>query len=121
MRIALVISSLGPGGAERVMALIANELVARGHDVCLITLAQAQDDFFRLDARVQRLRLGLSGPTTHIHQAVSANTERIRALRRTVITLAPQAVLSFITHTNVLMLIACLRLPVRVLVSERVD
>jgi glycosyltransferase involved in cell wall biosynthesis len=121
MRVVLVISSLGPGGAERVMSLLAGELVARGHEVRLVTLAQAVDDFFALDPRVHRLSLDLSGQSARIQEAVCANFRRIRALRRAVKTAAPDVVLSFMTSTNVLVLLACIGLPVRVVVSERVD
>ena len=43
MRIALVISSLRGGGAERVAALLANAWVSRGHEVQLITLSDAAE------------------------------------------------------------------------------
>jgi len=116
-----VISSLGPGGAERVMSLLAGELVTRGHEVQLVTLAQAVDDFFALDPRVHRLSLDLSGQSARIQEAVCANFRRIKALRRAVKTAAPDVVLSFMTSTNVLVLLACIGLPVRIVVSERVD
>jgi GalNAc-alpha-(1->4)-GalNAc-alpha-(1->3)-diNAcBac-PP-undecaprenol alpha-1,4-N-acetyl-D-galactosaminyltransferase len=116
-----MISSLGPGGAERVMSLLAGELVVRGHEVWLVTLAQTGDDFFRVDPRVHRLRLGLSRESTRIWDAVYTNVSRIRTLRRAVMSAAPHVVLSFMTRTNVLVLLACTGLPVRVVVSERVD
>ena len=121
MRVALMISSLGPGGAERVMSLLAGELVARGHEVWLVTLAQTGDDFFLVDPRVHRLGLGLSRESTRIWDALYANVCRIRTLRRAVMSAAPHVVLSFMTRTNVLVLLACTGLPVRIVVSERVD
>src|SRR4029077_13924546 len=121
MRILLAISSLGAGGAERVMTLLAGALAARDHEVWLVTLERGGDDFFPVDSRVRRLGLGLVGDSHNALHGLWANLQRLRALRRTVATVEPHTVLSFVTSMNVLMLLACIRLPVRVIVSERVD
>src|SRR5215469_9528019 len=121
MRIVLAISSLGGGGAERVMTLLAGALAARNHEVWLVTLAQSGNDFFPLDARVRRLGLGVTGDSRNMLHGIWANARRLRVLRRTVSTIGPHAVLSFVTSTNVLTILACIRLRVRIIVSERVD
>jgi glycosyltransferase involved in cell wall biosynthesis len=121
MRIVLAISSLVPGGAQRVMTLLAGELAARDHEVWLVTLAQSGDDFFPLDSRVRRIGLGLTGDSPNMLHGLPANARRLRALRRTVSTIEPHAVLSFETSMNVLMILACIGLPVRIIVSERID
>lgn len=120
MRIVLAISSLGAGGAERVMTLLAGALAARNHEVWLVTLAPSGDDFFPVDARVRRLGLGLTGDSPNMLHGLWANARRLRVLRRTVSTIEPHAVLSFVTSMNVLTILACIRLPVRIVVSERV-
>ena len=121
MRIVLMIPSLGPGGAERVMTLLAGGLAARDHEVWLVTLAAAGGEFFAIDRRVQRLGLGLMGDSRTALQAVRANVRRLRGLRRAVAKIGPDAVLSFMTSMNVLAVFACWALPVRLVVSERVD
>lgn len=121
MRIILAISSLGAGGAERVLTLLAGALAERGHEVWLVTLARSADDFFCVDARVRRVGLGLMGDSPNVMRGLWANVRRLRALRRIVSTVEPHAVLSFLTSMNVLVILACMRLPVRVIVSERVD
>ena len=121
MRIMLAISSLGAGGAERVMTLLAGALAARDHEVWLVTLTKGTDDFFSVDARVRRVGLGLTGDSPNMVRGLWANLRRLRALRRTVSMVEPHAVLSFMTSMNVLMILACTRLPVRIIVSERVD
>jgi glycosyltransferase involved in cell wall biosynthesis len=121
MRIVLAISSLGAGGAERVMTLLAGALAARDHEVWLVTLAQSGNDFFPVDARVRRLGLGLTGDSPNRLQGIWANARRLRALRRTVSDIEPHAVLSFVTSMNVLTILACIGLRVRIIVSERVD
>jgi glycosyltransferase involved in cell wall biosynthesis len=121
MRILLAISSLGAGGAERVMTLLAGALAVREHEVWLVTLTRPADDFFTADARVRRVGLGLMGDSPDMLRGLWANVRRLRALRRTVVAVRPDAVLSFITSMNVLTILACTGLRVRVVVSERVD
>jgi GalNAc-alpha-(1->4)-GalNAc-alpha-(1->3)-diNAcBac-PP-undecaprenol alpha-1,4-N-acetyl-D-galactosaminyltransferase len=121
MRIALLISGLGPGGAERVISLLADALVDRGHDVWLITLAASDDDFFVVEPRVRRLGLGLRADSGGVAEALLANVRRLRALRRVISTIKPRVVLSFVTGMNVLVILACIGLSARVVVSERID
>lgn len=121
MRIALVISELGAGGAQRVISLLAGALASRGHEVWLITLAARDDDFFVVDPRVQRVALGLTADSGTVVQALRANVQRWRALRGAISRVAPHVVLSFVTRMNVLAILACVGLPPRVVVSERID
>jgi GalNAc-alpha-(1->4)-GalNAc-alpha-(1->3)-diNAcBac-PP-undecaprenol alpha-1,4-N-acetyl-D-galactosaminyltransferase len=121
MRLLLMIPSLGPGGAERVMTLLAGGLAARDHEVWLVTLAGAGGEFFAIDPRVRRLGLNLMGDSRTVLHAMRANVRRFRALRRAVTGIAPDAVLSFMTSMNVLAALACQGLRVRLVVSERVD
>jgi GalNAc-alpha-(1->4)-GalNAc-alpha-(1->3)-diNAcBac-PP-undecaprenol alpha-1,4-N-acetyl-D-galactosaminyltransferase len=103
------------------MSLLANGLVARNHEVVLITLGAIGGDFYALDARVQRRSLASMSESASALDALGANFRRIRSLRATLRSIAPATVLSFVTHTNVLTLIACTGLRIRVVVSERVD
>ncbi|HEY0687131.1 MAG TPA: glycosyltransferase family 4 protein [Steroidobacter sp.] len=121
MKLLLMIPSLGPGGAERVMSLLAGALAARGHDVCLLTLCDARADFFAVDSRVRRVALNVAGDSRSVYEALRSNAGRVRAIRRAVIEAAPDAVLSFMTTMNVLAILACVGLRTRVVVSERID
>lgn len=103
------------------MALLASDLAARGHEVWLLTLAPSAGDFYALDPRVHRLALGLEAPSAHLLTGLIANLRRVRTLRRALATAAPSTVLSFLTRTNVLALLACRGLDMRVVISERVD
>jgi glycosyltransferase involved in cell wall biosynthesis len=121
MRLVLLIPSIGLGGAERVMTLLATGLLDRGHEVCLVTLAGTRSDFYSLDPRATRVALDLQEDTGTLVAAVHANFRRVRAIRRAVRQWAPHAVLSFMTSMNVLTIAACTGLKTRVVVSERVD
>lgn len=121
MRVVLTIPTLGPGGAERVITLLATGLAARGHEVSLLTLGRTEEDFFAVDPPVRRIGLGLIKNSASVIQGLRANVERVRALRAVVSSIDPDAVLSFMTSMNVLTLLACAGLRARVVVSERID
>ncbi len=125
LRLALVIGSLGAGGAERVLAGLATHLARRGHAVRLVTLASADADFHAVGAGVERVGLGLtgasgSGPLAPLGRALG-NLRRARALRSAIEAHAPDLVLSFLPPTNVLSVLAARRSGVPVVVSERID
>lgn len=106
MRLALVISSLRPGGAEGVLARLAGGLAGRGHQVTLLTLDVEPPRAGLLSPLVRHVPLGLSGPASGPVSALLANLRRVRALRRALLEIRPGAVLSFMAETNVLTLLA---------------
>ena len=121
MRVALTISGLAAGGAERVMTLLAGALVARDHEVWLVTLERSGKDFYALDPRIRRLGLGTVGIAhTRLH-GVYSNARRVYALRRALAAIEPHAVVSFVTGMNILTILACVGRSTRLIVSERVD
>lgn len=119
MKLALVISSLGGGGAEHVMSVLAKAWADAGHEVLLITLAAAAEDKYPLDPAVERIALGVTGSSSSPARALIHNLVRIRALRRALRAGRPDVVISFVTRTNVLTLLAATGQRVPVIVSER--
>jgi GalNAc-alpha-(1->4)-GalNAc-alpha-(1->3)-diNAcBac-PP-undecaprenol alpha-1,4-N-acetyl-D-galactosaminyltransferase len=119
--LAMVISDMGSGGAQRVVAVLANAWVASGRQVTIVTLATAEADFYTLDPRVRRIGLGRSGRASGLASQISANLGRIRHLRQALRGCAADVVISFIAPTNVLTVLACLGLRCRVVISERND
>lgn len=121
MTLALVISSLSSGGAERVMCLLANHWAARGEQVCIITLESASLDCYPLDDRVRRIALDTMAESPGIADAVRNNARRIVALRRALRETKAPVVLSFGEEMNVTTLLATRFAGLRVVVSERTD
>lgn len=121
MRLTLVISSLGLGGAERVLSVMAGHWAAKGWHITLITFDAAENDFFSLPPAVTRVALDLMGDSPNPISAMRSNIGRVRRLRQAILTSRPQAVISFLDKINVLTLLACLKSPFPVIVSERVD
>ena len=120
MRISCAISSLSTGGAERVMASLANRWANAGHNVSVITLGSAASDAYPLDYRVQRIALSRMQESGSLTEAFLLNVGRIHALRRAIRSRHPDVVVSFSSQLNVLALLSCVGLGVPVVISERV-
>ena len=110
-KIALIISSLGPGGAERVVANLANGLVARGHTVLVATYRHDKPDFYRLDPRVTRAWFRFDVP----------GRQKIANLRACLEAFDPDRVISHINKTNVRCLLAGWGARWQTLVTEHND
>lgn len=121
MRIALVISSLGGGGAERVLSTLANAWASRGDAVTLITIGDPDGDAYPLAPTVRRIGLKLLRPSPNVLMAFSNNFRRRRALRHVIREVSPDLVLSFMTETNILTIWAVARLGIPVVVAERIS
>lgn len=119
--IILVIATLGAGGAERVMTMLAGEWARRGNRVVLLTLGNAGDDYFPVADCVKRVGLDLLRESRGPLDAVRKNFRRLSALRAAIKAENPDAVISFIDATNVLVLMATVGLRAPVIVSERID
>lgn len=121
MRLLLVISSLAAGGAERVLATMANVWSTRGHEVIVVTDASAAVDHYSLKCNVRRIALGLDSESKRLNQKIGRNLKRIERLRAVVSASSPTLVIAFGDTVNIRALISCLGLGVPILVSERVD
>ena len=121
MKLALVISSLRGGGAERVLTTVAEELAASGHEVTVITESSAEHDHYRLGPGVCRIALDVEWETSTWARKLVANLRRLRRLRKGIVAVAAERVIVFGETTNLRTLLACLGTGVPVIVSERVD
>ena len=102
------------------LADMANYWNGRGWRITLATWAgPSSQDFYELDSGVQRVRLNVEALGTSLAAKLQAYVGRIRKLRRTLANERPDAVLSFIDTSNVMTLLACMGLRLRVIVSER--
>jgi glycosyltransferase involved in cell wall biosynthesis len=121
MRICGVVSSLGSGGAERVMTELCRAWAARGDQVTLITLEDTSRDFYAVPHQVRRVALGVSSVSRTAKDAVLSNVRRVRAMRAAILAERPDVVVSFTNRTNILVLLAMQGTSVPVIVSERID
>jgi GalNAc-alpha-(1->4)-GalNAc-alpha-(1->3)-diNAcBac-PP-undecaprenol alpha-1,4-N-acetyl-D-galactosaminyltransferase len=120
-RVALVISSLSGGGAERVLGALAGYWARAGLAVGVVTLSSTDSDAYDLAPGVDRVALGLLGPSRNLADALVQGGRRVLALRRALARLEPDVVVSFMSVTNVLSLLATPGIGAPVLVCERTD
>lgn len=113
--ILFVISSLGAGGAERVIAKLAAHLMDAGAQISIVAFDRESEPIYHDFA-----------PGTGFHRlgdeaapAAFRSARRMIALRRTIRRLVPDIVISFLTKINVISLTATIGLDVPVIVSER--
>jgi len=118
--IVLVTASLGAGGAERVISILANGWVSAGQKVDIVTLEDGFP-FYPINSSITIHALGLSGKSVNIFHAVVNNFIRLKNIRFILRRLKPNIVVSFGTETNVLVLLATIVLGIHVVISERCD
>lgn len=120
-RICLVIASLRAGGAERMMANLANEWAARKYQVELVSLdGELTSDHYDLRQEIVRTHIRVT-PGYNLLSRVTCVIRRWWELRQHLRFKKPDVVLSFLTSTNVLMLLATIGIPCRRVISERTD
>ncbi len=117
MKITFIISSLGSGGAERVLSILVNKLV-NNHNVTIITLANNKS-FYPLDNKIKHIKLDLLKESKNILQSLLNSFNRIKILTKTIKQENPDIVISFMTHTNILAIIASKIARGKIIISER--
>jgi glycosyltransferase involved in cell wall biosynthesis len=120
-RLALIISSLSAGGAERMITEMANSWADRGHKVAMITIAGAIQDHYPLRPSVQRIALDLLRDSHSLLESIYSNLIRSHRTRNAVRDFAPDVVISFMEQTNISVLAALLGTGTPVIISERTD
>lgn len=120
-RVVVFVASLGSGGAERVAVRICGWLRDAGHEVCLLTLSGAANDFYAYPQGVVRRALDMQQASGNAFVALLANIRRLLSVRRAVRSFRADVVLSLGDRTNVLMLLALAGLRCRKVISERAD
>jgi glycosyltransferase involved in cell wall biosynthesis len=122
LKIQLLISSLGFGGAERVASLLANAWCRMHHQVLLTTFDSPQaETAYAVDPGVRRVSLDLYRPSSSAFDAVTENVKRIRALRSSINAFRPDIVISFMVESNVLIVLAGVMLRTPFIVAEHSD
>lgn len=122
MKVLLTIGSLSGGGAERVMAWLADRLIDAGDSVCLMTQRDTSCDFYGLNPAVRRIGIGY-GRTVNLPKVRGlVHLWRWRLALRTVARHEKcDVVLSFIDAMNLSVLSAFAGTGIPVVVSERTD
>jgi len=111
MRLLIYIHSLENGGAERVVANLANYWVSIGREVTVVTVAPAARDFYALAPMVGRVSLDLAGGRRNLLAGLWRTMRRARALRRVLRQVQPDVALAAMHTANVVLALAARGLP----------
>lgn len=114
-RIAFVIGSMGNGGAERVVSIIANAYAQQGWQVDILMLLSNQCTY-KLDSRINLT--DISGKRSSRVAKLPFWLKKIRNYARTQ---KPDIVVSFVARINIITQVALRHLDIPVIVSERND
>lgn len=119
-RIVIVLPSLGAGGSELVVNFLANRWASKGWLVTVLTLDHAENGSYYdyLDA-VEITFLALPPEQRGMPSATWHMLRRVAALRQRLRDIAPDTVISFLSRTNIMVLLASQGLGIPVVVSER--
>jgi glycosyltransferase involved in cell wall biosynthesis len=109
MRIAIIIYSLGSGGAERVTAILSRHWSNAGHEVKVITWASEANDFYSLDANVEKESLYLAAASRHPWSAFVSNIRRVRALRKSLMIFRADVAIGMMSTAGAVLAMASLR------------
>lgn len=122
MKVCFVISSMGCGGAERVLSLMANYWAEQAWSVSVLTFeATGSKPFYALNSSIDYRPLDLFSESSQPGAGIIENIKRIERLRREFKTIQPDLVISFMDAVNVLSTFAARLAGVPVIVSERTD
>lgn len=121
MNLLLVIHSLSCGGAERVLSTLANAWAQRGHFITVATMDNSAP-FYPLAPSVRFRPLGLATQSgSGIGSRAAGNCRRLAALQLCIRQVRPDLVVSFMTRTNVIAILAARNSGVRVVACEHTD
>lgn len=115
MKISFVIGSLGRGGAERVISILANDYCSRGWDVDIVLMLKKAVEY-PLDEHISIV--DLTGPrSSYIKNALYW----VKSIRTYLKERKPDRVVTFVGRINALVLTATLGMKQTIIVSERND
>ncbi|KAB1070761.1 glycosyltransferase [Methylobacterium planeticum] len=115
MKLLLLLSTLGSGGAERVMTLLANHWVAEGHLVTLVTtFGRYVEPAFALSPEVTVRSLD-GGPG----EVERGRIRRLLALRQIMLDSDFDGAIAFLSNVNLAAILARIGLAIPLVVSER--
>jgi glycosyltransferase involved in cell wall biosynthesis len=121
-RLTLVIHAIAPGGAEKVLSIMANHWERSGRRVTVISFDDGSEPpFYALEPGVQRVPLGMAGASRGFFDALRNALRRVARLRAAIRASRPDVVVSLLDQVNVTTLLATRGLGVPVVVCEHTD
>lgn len=112
-KIYFTIGTMSSGGAERVVSIISNYLIDRGYDVTILMWLHCPV-FYNLNKKIKIIDIEKEcGSSNIIRKAIF--------FRNFIKRNKPDLLLSFLAKINILALLSCVSIPVKIIVCERND
>src|ERR1022692_4668293 len=103
LKITFVIETLAAGGAERVMANMANYWSGKGHAIEILTFwAQGSTSFYPLTEAVVHTPMSITRDSNGTMAFLSNNWQRVRTIRKAIDKSRPDIIISFMDRANML-------------------
>lgn len=119
MKIAIIISSLRGGGAERIATILGSYWVNRGSEVTFLLFSpQGDNAAYDVDEKANIVHLGRSGVSRSPIRGALAFARRIITLRQALQELSPDLVISFLDRTNITTILASRGLNIPTIITE---
>jgi glycosyltransferase involved in cell wall biosynthesis len=116
--VCVILENLRCGGVQRVITTVAALLARSRCRVCIITLADDTEDFFELDPAVRRIIIHGPPISGGLWPRLLADGRRILSIRRAIRDSGSPVVMTTKPTMHLLVIFACLGLPVRVVIRE---
>ncbi len=116
--VCVVLENLRCGGVQRVITTVAALLARSSYRVCIITLADGSDDFFELAPAVRRIIVHKPRVPGGPWHRLLADWRRIVSIRRAIRESGSPVVMATKPTMHLLVVFACIGLPVRVVIRE---
>lgn len=113
MKIVFACDTMGSGGAERVISILANSFVNKEHDVCILMIgSDASGSFYSLDNRIKLIKL---------EHSKNGFFNKAKELKHTLLNIKPDIVISFLSYVCIYTWWALKGTNIPYIVSERND
>lgn len=119
MKILFVISSLGKGGAERVLQVLANKFV-KENEVKIIKFDDFEP-FYKFDENIEIINLNLGTQNLGFFGNISKRFNKIFALRNELKKSDADIVISFLDNTNILSILANIGIKKKLIITEHIN
>lgn len=115
MKICFTVDSMGSGGAERVVSILANNFVKRGHAVYIVMVSSEKDYSFYDLCGVELICLMKN------YKKKTRGFKRINLLKTTLKKISPDVVIAFLPHVSIYTFFALRHTGIKMICSERND
>lgn len=120
-RIVFLINDMSSGGAQRVVANVAEYWLGEQHDIFILTLASKDLDFYKLNSKIGRYSIEGESVSSNKFVGLLNNFKLIFKIRRSIKIIQPDLVISFVAPMNILSVISLMGMKSKLIISERND